>query len=50
MKGDYNSDKAVRVSKGVFRDYVPNGDYALRNEVILPTAVEPDTWGGIKSQ
>ena len=50
LKGDYNSDKAVRVSKGVFRDYVPNGDYALRNEKILPTAVEPDTWGGIKSQ
>ena len=50
LKGDYNSDKAVRVSKGEFRDYVPNGDYALRNEVILPTAVEPDTWGGIKSK
>ena len=50
LKGDYNSDKAVRVSKGVFRDYVPNGDYALRNEKILPTAVEPDTWGGIKSR
>ena len=49
LKGDYNSDKAVRVSKGKFRDYVPNGDYALRNEKILPTAVEPDTWGGIKS-
>ena len=50
LKGDYNSDKAVRVSKGEFRDYVPNGDYALRNEKILPTAVEPDSWGGIKSQ
>ena len=50
LKGDYNSDKAVRVSKGAFRDYVPNGDYALRNEVILPTAVESDTWGGIKGR
>ncbi len=40
LKGDYNSDKAVRVSKGVFRDYLPNGDYALRNEVILPMAVD----------
>ena len=50
LKGDYNSDKAVRVSKGEFRDYLPNGDYALRNEKILPTAVEPDTWGGVKSQ
>ena len=50
LKGDYNSDKAVRVSKGVYRDYLPNGDYALRNEVILPTAVEPETWGGIKSR
>ena len=50
LKGDYNSDKAVRVSKGVFRDYLPNDDYALRNEVILPTAVEPDTWGRVKSR
>ena len=50
LEGDYNSDKAVRVSKGVFRDYVPNGDYALRNEVILPSAVEPDTWGRVKSR
>ena len=49
LKGDYNSDKAVRVSKGVYRDYVPNGDYALRNEVILPTAVEPETWGGSRA-
>ena len=49
LKGDYNSDKAVRVSKGVFRDYLPNGDYALRNEVILPSAVESDSWGRIKN-
>ena len=27
-----------------------SGDYALRNEVILPTAVEPDTWGRVKSR
>ena len=45
----YNQRKAVRVSKGVFRDYVPNDDYALRGQ-ILPSAVEPDTWGGIKSR
>ena len=50
LKGDYNSDKAVRVSRGEYRDYLPNGDYALRNEVILPTAVESDSWGAIKSQ
>ncbi|MCY3762935.1 MAG: hypothetical protein OXH50_16940 [Gemmatimonadetes bacterium] len=49
LKGDYNSDKAVRVSKGVYRDYVPNGDQPLRNEVILPTPVEPDSWGRIKN-
>ena len=41
--------EAVRVSKGVFRDYVPRGDYALGGQ-ILPSAVESDTWGGIKSQ
>ena len=49
----YNSYKAVRVSKGAFQDYVPNGDQPLW-EVILPhhaaTQVEPDTWGGIKGQ
>ena len=45
----YNQLKAVRVSKGVFRDYVPNDDYALGGQ-ILPTAVERDTWGGVKGQ
>ena len=45
----YNQLKAVRVSKGVYRDYVPNDDYALGGQ-ILPSAVEPDTWGGIKSR
>ena len=45
----YNQLKAVRVSKGVFRDYVPNDDYALRGQ-ILPSAVEPDTWGRVKSR
>ena len=49
LGGDYNSDKAVRVSKGAFRDYLPNGDYALRNEAILPSAVESDTWGRVKN-
>ena len=47
LGGDFNSAKAVRVSKGEFRDYLPSGDYAFRNEMILPfheaTAVEPDT-------
>ena len=50
LGGAYNSDKAVRVSKGVYRDYLPNGDQPLRNEVILPMPVEPDSWGRIKSQ
>ena len=45
----YNQRKAVQVSKGAFRDYLPNDDYALRGQ-ILPSAVEPDTWGGIKSR
>ena len=45
----YNQLKAVRVSKGVYRDYLPNDDYALGGQ-ILPSAVEPDTWGGIKSR
>ena len=45
----YNQLKAVRVSKGEFRDYVPNDDYALGGQ-ILPSAVESDTWGGIKSR
>ena len=45
----YNQLKAVQVSKGAFRDYLPNGDHPLR-EQILPTAVESDTWGGIKSR
>ncbi len=44
----YNQLKAVRVSKGAFRDYLPNGDHPLR-EQILPTAVESDTWGRIKN-
>ncbi len=33
--------KAVRVSKGEFRDYVPRGDYALGGQIL---------GGGIKSQ
>ena len=45
----YNQLKAVRVSKGEFRDYVPNDDYALGGQ-ILPSTVEPDTWGGIKGR
>ena len=44
-----NSYRAVRVSKGVFRDYVPDSDQPLRKVRILPTAVESDTWGGIKN-
>ena len=28
----YNSTKAVRVSKGAFRDYAPNGDHPLREQ------------------
>ena len=44
-----NSYRAVRVSKGVFRDYVPDSDQPLRKVRILPSAVESDTWGGIKN-
>ncbi len=33
--------EAVRVSKGVFRHYVPKDDYALGGQIL---------WGGIKSQ
>ena len=44
----YNQLKAVRVSKGAFRDYLPNGDHPLR-EQILPSAVEADSWGRIKN-
>lgn len=45
----YNQLKAVRVSEGVFRDYVPQSGQPPLRESILPTAVEPDSWGGIKS-
>ena len=45
----HNQLRAVRVSRGVFRDYVPKGDYALGGQ-ILPSAVESNTWGGIQSQ
>ena len=45
-----NSYRAVRVSKGVFRDYVPDSDQPLRKVRILPSDVEPDSWGRIKSQ
>ena len=52
LEGDFNSAKGVRVSKGEYRDYLPNGDQPLV-EKIHPshesTAVEPDTWGEIKS-
>ena len=44
----YNQLKAVRVSKAAFRDYLPNGDHPLR-EQILPSAVEADSWGRIKN-
>ena len=52
LGGNVNSDKAVRVSKGEFRDYLPNGDQPFMDSIFPSheaTAVEPDTWGGIKS-
>ena len=50
LGGDYNSGKAVRVSKGAFRDYVPDVDQPPLDGSILPSAVESDTWGRIKNQ
>ena len=49
---EYNSLRAARVSKGVYRDYVPDSDKPLRPTRILPaspTEVEPDTWGGSRT-
>ena len=50
LKGNYNSYRAVRVSKGAFRDYAPDADQPLREVRILPTAVESDTWGRVKNR
>lgn len=42
LRGAYNQLKAVRVSKGVYRDFLPNGDQAL-SEQTLPS-VDPDCY------
>lgn len=53
LKGAYNSLKAVRVSKGEFRDYVPDSDQPPLETSTLPpgpTDIEGDSWGRIKGQ